>query len=141
MTARLDLTASRNETWRPTIDLAYSGDPLPLTGATIKMQWRLYEGAPGAPLLDFGDVPFEDILATAEDVANGVASPGDRILRLLPIMIKSALEALPTGVNQPEIGEADRFAWDAVIHYADDVEERIVAGVVDLSKGVTVDGD
>lgn len=140
MTARLDLTASRNETWQPTIDLVYSGDPLPLTGATIRMQWRLYEGAAGDPLLDFPGVVYQDFPASPDDIARGVANPGQRILRLLPGAPKSALQLLPTGLNQPEPGEADAYVWDAVITYADDVEERIVAGIVQVAKGTTIDG-
>lgn len=139
MTTRLDLTASRNESWLPTINLVYSGGALPLTGAVIKMQWRLYEGAPGAPLVDFGDVIFADGPATDQDVAMGIAASSQRVLRLFPAASPEVLQALPTGVNQPEPGEADRFSWDAVIIYADDIEERIVAGVVDLAKGTTID--
>ncbi|WP_311267442.1 hypothetical protein [Sphingobium sp. WCS2017Hpa-17] len=140
MTERLDLTASRNETWRPTIDLPYSGAALPLAGATISLQWRLYEGATGAPLLDCGSVPFTDQLESDEDIASGVAKPGDRVLRLSPVASKAAINALPSGLNQPEPGEADRYVWDAIITYADGAIDRPVAGFVYLGKGTTVNG-
>lgn len=137
---RLDLTASRNETWQPTIDYAYSGGALPLTGASIQMQWRLYEGAPGTPLIDLADVEFEDIAATPEDIALGVAREGDRILRLSPVINQATLAALPTGLNQPEAGDADRYSWDAVITYADDAKDRFVGGFAYLDQGVTIGG-
>lgn len=134
---RLALTASRNETWQPTIDYAYSGGALPLTGASIQMQWRLYEGAPGAPLIDLTDVEFEDIAATPEDIALGVAREGDRILRLSPVVDQPTLAALPTGLNQPEPGEADRYTYDVVVSYADGVKDRIYGGYIYLEQGVT----
>ena len=134
---RLDLTASRNETWQPTIDYAYSGDPLALTDAVIAMQWRLYEGADGTPLINLSSVPYEDIEATADDIALGVARDGDRILRLTPEITQAALSALPTGLNLPEPGEADRYTYDVVVSYADGVKDRIYGGYIYLEQGVT----
>ncbi|MEO7466914.1 MAG: hypothetical protein ABIV36_07875 [Sphingobium limneticum] len=134
MTVHLDLCPSRNETWRDTIDLPYLGGALPLTGATIRMQWRHYEGAPGAPLLNIINVPFEDLAPTSEDVARGVPAEA-RILRLSPVVAQSALEAMPTGLNQPEPGEADRYVWDAIILYADGATDRPVQGFIYLNKG------
>lgn len=134
MTERLDLTASRNETWRPTIDIPYTGGDLPLLGATIAMQWRLYEGAPGAPLISLPSVGYADFPASAEDIAAGV-SPDARILRLAPVCARSVLEALPTGLNQPEPGEADRYVYDVIITYSDGVTDRPIEGFVYLNKG------
>lgn len=135
MTERLDITASRNETWQPTIDYAYSGDPIPTLGASARMQWRLYEGQVGDPLIDLAAVPMEDILATLEDIANGCARPGDRILRFSPALSPATLAGLPTGLNQPEPGEADQYTWDIVITFSDATRWRVLAGVVLLSKG------
>lgn len=134
MTERLDLTASRNETWRPTIDLPYFGGDLPLEGATIALQWRLYEGAPGDPLVSVVSCPFADIAATEDDPK---ADPDLRILRLTPVVLANVLDGLPTGLNQPEPGEADRYVWDAIVTYADDATDRPVEGFVYLSKGTT----
>jgi len=134
---RLDLEASRNETWRPTIDYAYSGGDLPLDGATIRMQWRLYEGADGLPLVDITNVPFSDFAATDEDIAAGAARTGDRILRLAPAVVQATLASLPTGLNQPEAGEADRYSWDATITYSDGRIDIPMGGYVFLNKGVT----
>lgn len=134
MTERLDLWASRNETWRATIDLPYTGGALPLTGASISLQWRLYEGAAGSPLVSLVGVAFEDVLANAEDQASGIPD-GVRILRLFPLINQSVLEALPTGRNQPEPGDADRYVWDAIITYSDGVTDRPVQGFVYLGKG------
>ena len=138
MTERLDLTASRNESWRPTLDYVYEGDPLPIMDATARMQWRLYEGAAGDPIADI-DVPFEDILATMEDVTLGVARAGDRILRFFPALPLAFLQAMPSGLNQPEPGEADRYVFDIVLTYADATADRLIAGFVFLDKGTTID--
>ncbi|MBR2268334.1 hypothetical protein [Sphingobium sp.] len=135
MTERLDLTASRNETWRPTIDIPYTGGSLPLLGATIAMQWRLYEGAPGASLIGLPAVPYADFPANEEDIAAGVAGPGYRILRLSPVVNQAVLESLPTGLNQPEPGEADRYVYDVIITYSDGSTDRPIEGFVYLNKG------
>lgn len=138
MTERLDLTASRNETWQPTIDYVYGGDPMPLTGATVRMQWRLFEGQEGAALIDLADVAFVDAVATADEIALGYAREGDRTLRFLPEVSAATLAALPSGINEPEPGEADRYTWDIVITYSDGAQDRLIAGFVLLDKGTTV---
>lgn len=138
---RLDLTGSRNEDWRPTIELIYAGGDLPPIDH-IRLQWRLYEGAPGDPLFDIEAVAFEDVAVSEDDIASGEAAEGDRILRLLPGIGLPAMQTLPTGLNQPEPGDADRFVWDAVIFYADDdLNERAIGGFVYVEKGVTLSGD
>jgi hypothetical protein len=137
---RLDLPASRNEDWRPTIELIYAGGDLPPINH-IRMQWRLYEGAPGDPLFDIEAVAFEDVAASADEIASGAAQAGDRILRLFPGIGVPAMQTLPSGLNQPEPGEADRFVWDAVIFYEDGLNERAIGGFVYVEKGVTLSGD
>jgi hypothetical protein len=136
MTVRLDLAASRNETWQPTIAYAYAGEPLPLDGASIALQWRLHEGQAGMPLISIS-LAFEDAAATEEDIAQGLARAGDRLLRLFPAVPVSTLRNLPTGINQPEPGEADQFSWDAVVQYSDGISERLLGGAIMLGKGVT----
>lgn len=131
MTVRLDLSAARNETWRPTIDLPYLGGPLPLEDASIHMQIRLYEGAPGAALIDVPDIAFTDFAEGSDDEV--------RILRLEPAIIQSALEGLPTGLNQAEPGEYDTFVWDAIITYSNGTTDRPVAGYFNIEKGTTRD--
>lgn len=134
MPAQLDLTGSRNATWAPTIEYAYTGGALPLTGATMRLQWRLYPGASGAALIDLAAVEFTD---TAEPTTT---EPDLRVLRLFPEVPVATLQALPTGLNEPEAGEADAYAWDVVITYADAVLERLIAGDVFLDPGVTRNG-
>lgn len=131
MTERLDLTASRNETWRPTIEYIYSGDPAPLEGASIQIQWRLYPGAPGAPVISIPNISFTDeATPSASDAAL-------RTLSLFPGVAQSVLQSLPTGRNRPEPGEADVFAYDAVITYADGMKDRFLLGQILLDNGVT----
>ena len=140
MTSRLDLDASRNETWARTIEYGYSGDPLPLTGATMRLQWRLYPGADGAALIDLEEVDYLDAAATEEDVAENIAPVGGRVLRIFPGPVSIAtLQALPTGLNQPEAGEADRYHWDVTITYADTFVERLIAGEVLVDPGTTLE--
>lgn len=131
MPALLTLGASRNVVWAPTIELAYSGGPLPLTGATIAMQIRLYPGAAGAALKSLAAVPFEDVAAPTD------ADPDGRVLRLSPTISAADLTAMP-GLNQPEAGEPQTFAYDLVVTYADDVDEILAGGDFILSPGVTV---
>ena len=133
MPANLDLVAARNVPWAPTIDLGYSGGALPLSGASVALQVRLYPGAGGDPLLDLANIEFEDIAApSARDASR-------RILRLFPNAAKAALTSFPTGLNNPEPGEADRFSYDIVVTYADAAADRPAAGYFYLEPGVTKD--
>lgn len=127
MPAILNVRAARNVAWAPTINLAYSGPQLPLTGAFVSMQVRLYPGQPGGPLLSFEAINFAD-----EALAKG------RVLRLFPVADQVDLETMPTGLNKPEAGEADRFSYDIVITYADGAQDRAAAGYFYLEPGVTV---
>lgn len=130
MPARLTLTAARNVDWHPSIELSYDGAPLPLDDARLDLQVRLYPGQPGQPKLDCPDITFGDA-----DLGNG-----KRVLRLYPVATKAALRAMPTGLNQPKIGEADVFAFDIVLTYADGLQDRLAAGDFLLEPGVTIYG-
>lgn len=135
----LELEATRGDPWLVTIDYVYDGS-LPLDGSAIRLQWRLYEGAAGDPLYEIDPVSFTDIAATSEDIALGVARAGDRILRMV-IEGDAVPTDLPTGINQPEAGEADKYVWDAVILDAlGAVILRFVGGDIIVNKGVTVGG-
>ncbi|AHE52645.1 hypothetical protein [Sphingomonas sanxanigenens] len=131
MTERVDLAASRNvDPWGDTIDFIYSGAPLPPI-TSIDMEVRLYPGAPGAALLT-PTVTFEDLADPTEE------DPLQRILRVMPSAPQSALEGMPTGLNQPDPGDADLFSHDIIITYADTVEEKLGFGDFLLQPGVTV---
>lgn len=130
MPARLTLAAACNVVWHPAIELTYQGAELPIAGARIDLQVRLYPGQPGAPLLDCPDIAHAD-----DDLGNG-----NRVLRLYPVATKAALAAMPTGLNQPEVGEADVFAFDIVLTYADGLQDRLAAGEFLLEPGVTTYG-
>lgn len=128
---QLDLVATRGTAWQPTIDLAFKGS-FP-AGAICRIQWRLYEGHTGTPCLDIPACEYQDIAPTAEDIALGVALPGDRILRLKPDVIVPP--GMPTGLNQPEAGEADRYVWDLMVIVDDVVLDRPVGGHVFVNYG------
>lgn len=130
---RLDLEATRGDAWQPTIEYAYTGS-FP-ADATCRMQWRLFEGHNETPCLDIPACEFQDFPATDEDIASGFARPGDRILRLLPDVIVPP--GMPTGLYQPEAGEADRYFWDLAVIVDDVIVLRPIGGSVIVNKGAT----
>jgi hypothetical protein len=130
MPARLTLSAARNVVWHPAIELTYQGAELPVAGARVDLQVRLYPGQPGPPQLDCPDVAFGDA-----DLGNG-----NRALHLYPVATKAALAAMPTGLNKPEIGEADAYVFDILLTYADGLQDRLAAGDFLLEPGVTIYG-
>lgn len=123
-------TASRNATWAPTLVYNYSGAELPLTGATIAMQLRLYPGQLGDAVLSLGAIPFVDALASG--------TPGQedeqRRLTLSPSVSPAALDPLP---RSGEAGADTTFDFDIRIAYADGVYEILSRGQFILSPGVT----
>lgn len=124
------LTASRNATWGPTLAYDYAGPALPLTGATIAMQLRLYPGQPYEAKLSLPNIAFTDALVDGQP---GTATERRR-LTLSPNVAPAALAALPTAV---EAGSDDTFAFDIRIAYADGVFEILASGQFILSPGVT----
>jgi hypothetical protein len=131
MTVRLDLSAARNASGPGTIWLYYRGDPLPLTGANAALQVRLYPGAAGDPLIDKPIVSFDD------SAAETTAEPDRRLLRLRPAFAPADFDGLPSGLNAPEAGEADRYAWDILLTYSDGAVDRLAYGDFLLAPGVT----
>lgn len=129
---RLDMEATRGDVWAPTIEYSYEGS-LPPGDGSWWLQWRLYEGA-ATSLLSISDIPYDDGPAGAEDIAKGFARPGDRVLRLYPRT--SVPLDIPTGLNQPEAGEADRYVWDATYVVAGAIELRPIGGDIICNKGV-----
>lgn len=134
MAARLTLAAARNVPWAPTIELYYDGGALPLAGASVRMQVRLYAGQPGAALLDIAAIEHTDETAATQ------SAPTRRLLRLYPTASKAQLQAMPTGLNQPEPGQPDTFYHDAIITYGDGAEDRLIAGDFLLEPGITDNG-
>ncbi|QJR01141.1 hypothetical protein HH800_02355 [Sphingobium yanoikuyae] len=125
-----DLFAARNRAFDTVLELDYPGDELPLTGAIISMQVRLYAGAGGPPIFEQTGITFSD--AAIED------EPGWRRLTVEPNFPRSDLEAgtVPTGLNKPEVGEADRFEYEITLTYADSVQETLWTGGFYLQPGV-----
>ncbi|MCI4653134.1 hypothetical protein [Sphingomonas aquatilis] len=122
--------ASRNATWAPTLAYDYPGAALPLAGATIAMQLRLYPGQPGAAYLSLGAIAFADTrLSGAPGNADEV-----RRLTLSPAVTTDVLQGLP---EAGEPGADARFAFDIRIAYADGVYEILSSGQFILSPGVT----
>lgn len=123
-------TASRNATWAPTLAYDYAGAALPLTGATIAMQLRLYPGQPGDAYLSLGSIPFADALTS------GTAGQSDELRRLTlsPSVTPAALQPLP---RSGEAGDDTTFDFDIRIAYADGVYEILSRGKFILSHGVT----
>lgn len=126
------LTASRNATWAPELAYDYLGGELPLANATIAMQLRLYPGQAGDAKLGLAAIPFVDILKS------GTVGSADevRTLTLSPKFSVEQLAALP-GLNSPEAGSSQRFAFDFRITYADEISEILAGGDFILFPGVT----
>ena len=128
MTITRDLLAARNRLFAPTMELEYQGDPLPLTGGAISLQVRLYPGADGAPLAEDASIAFEDVAHETE--------AGVRVLRINPEIAQATLASFPTGLNQPEVGEADRYAYEIKLTYADGAADALWIGNFILEPGV-----
>lgn len=126
------LYAARNITFAPTINIDYPGDPLPLTGATISMQVRLYPGTAGDPLAADSDVGFADGVHPDLDPD----SPDLwRRLVLSPEISRASLAAMP-GKNTPDPGDAQTFSYEIKITYADTLQDSLLTGPFILSAGV-----
>ncbi|WP_174297331.1 hypothetical protein [Sphingomonas bacterium] len=133
------LTASRNATWAPTLVYPYQGPALPLDGAHIAMQIRLYGGALGDALLTLPAIAFTDTLAS------GTAGQSDELrwLSLSPRVEPGdpANAAAATWAAMPASGEAGDSRsddFDIRITYADGASELLVSpGVFILAPGVT----
>lgn len=141
MPVQQTLAASRNATWAPTLIYEYRGPALPLNGARIDMQLRLYPGQPGEAKLTIGRIPFADALK------RGTVGAEDEVreLTLSPSAAPGAedgttantLRALP-GLQTPEAGDPQIFAFDILITYADGKSDRLSEGNFILHPGVTV---
>ncbi|WP_288338603.1 hypothetical protein [uncultured Sphingomonas sp.] len=130
MTVIQTFTASRNATWAPTLAYDYPGPALPLEGATIAMQLRLYPGQPGPACLSIGAIPFTDTLLSGA----GADGLNVRRLTLSPAVTPEMLQPLR---EADEPGADARFAFDIRIAYADGVYEILSSGQFILSPGVT----
>ncbi|MDX5984703.1 hypothetical protein [Sphingomonas echinoides] len=128
MTILRDVVAARNRAFGTTLELDYAGPPLSLEGARISLQVRLYAGAPGAPLAADENVSFVDGVNPDD--------PGRRILAISPDIARATLAAMPTGLNQPEFGEADRFEYEITLTYADGDQDTLWIGAFFLTPGV-----
>lgn len=122
--------AFRNATWAPSLAYDYPGSPLPLTGANIAMQVRLYPGAADPALLSIAAIPFTDV------PLSGTAGGAEEVRRLslAPSLTVAQLGTLPTG---GEAGSASEFAFDIRITYADGVSEILSTGKFVVYPGVT----
>jgi len=128
MARNLELYASRSDDFEVTLHRAYRGPPLPLSGATISMQVRMHAHPTGAPLLQLASINFID--------TDHPTNAGQRLLSVYPRIAQPLLVGLPTGLNQPEPGEADRYFHEIKIHYADAKRESLWVGPFLLQPGV-----
>lgn len=141
MPVQQTLAASRNATWAPTLIYEYRGAALPLGGAHIDMQLRLYPGQPGDAKLTIASIPFTDVLKS------GTAGAEDEVreLTLSPSVEPgeedgsepNTLRSLP-GLQTPEPGDPQTFAFDILITYADGKSERLSEGDFIVDPGVTI---
>lgn len=125
------LYAARNIDFAPTINVNYPGAALPLGGATISMQVRLYPGAAGAALASDAAVAFEDNVHPDAELEDGPW----RQLTLNPEITKEALATLP-GLNTPDPGDPQTFAYEIKLTYADGMQDSLLTGEFIVSAGV-----
>lgn len=128
MSITRDLFVARSEDFDRTLELEYQAPPLSLVGATISMQVRLYAGQTGTALAEIDEVTFVDSAHLTKD--------GWRLLSVYPRIPSSALAAFPSGLNQAEVGEADRFFYEIKVQYADGKRESLWTGAFILEPGV-----
>lgn len=127
MTISRDLYAARNLDFAPVLELDYSGAELPLTGASVSIEVRLYAGALNILAQD-ASVTFSD--------AEHETSETLRTLTVEPSIDKTVLDAMPTSLKQPEVGEADRYEYEIKLTYADGLQDLLWAGGFILEPGV-----
>ena len=141
MPVQQTFTASRNATWAPVLIYQYRGAALPLVGAIIDMQLRQYPGQPYGAALTLRGIPFTDTLES------GTAGAEDEVreLTLSPSVAPGAadgsepntLRGLP-GLQTPEAGDPQTFAFDILITYSDGLSEILSSGQFIVSPGVTI---
>lgn len=130
MTITRDLFAARNRAFDTVLEMDYPGAQLPLAGASVSIQVRLYANAPGSPIFSQTGITFSDGVSEFD--------PTLRTLRVEPNIPRAQLEAgtVPTGLNKPEVGEADRFEYEITLTYADAKQDTLWAGGFFLEPGV-----
>jgi hypothetical protein len=130
-----DLRAARNMDFAPTLNTYYFGDPLPLDGAAVKLEVRLYPGAAGAPVASDEAVDFADALVgQAVDPTDGVLKD-QRCLTLNPSIAIATLAAMP-GLNTPEAGDDQTFSYEIMLIYSDALRDQLWVGNFILEPGV-----
>lgn len=130
-----DLRAARNMDFAPTLNTTYWGAALPLAGAAVKMEVRLYPGAAGAPTASDESVGFVDsLVGQSADPADGVVKD-ERLLVLNPSILKAALAAMP-GQNTPETGDSQTFSYEIMLIYSDGPRDQLWIGSFILEPGV-----
>lgn len=135
MPVQQDLRAARNMGFSPTLNTYYFGPSLPLVGAVVNMEIRLYPGAAGAAVASDETVDFADALVgQAVDPADGVIKD-QRCLTLTPSIPKETLAALP-GLNTPEAGSNQIFAYEIMLIYSDGLRDQLWVGSFILEPGV-----
>lgn len=135
MSISQDLRAARNMDFAPTLNTTYWGAALPLAGATVKMELRLYPGAAGAPVASDESVDFTDTLAgQSADPADGVVKD-ERLFVLNPSIVKATLAAMP-GQNTPEAGDDQTFSYEIMLIYSDGLRDQLWVGSFILEPGV-----
>lgn len=130
------LDAARNRDFEATLYTEYLGGPLPITGASVVMEVRLYPGAAGAALISVPEVQYEDVgvIGTAIDPDDGIEKDLRRLV-LYPSIARAALAGLP-GQNQPEAGDAQSYHYEIMLIYADAEREPLWMGAFVLQAGI-----
>ena len=126
----LPLALRRNAPESLRLVLQDSVGPIDLTGYSVKLQLRLYPGAPGDALLTLASPLVSGIDMSA--AATGA-------VELNWPMFASAIAALPTTaeLGDPSKPTIDTFAYDLLVTDTEGQQQVILEGPVNLSFGVT----
>lgn len=115
-----------------TLDEGGAEVPMDLTGYSLRLQVRLYQGQQGAPLLDLSTGNGQIEITTA--ASGEVVIDWPAILALIAALPTSAEAGDPA---QPRV---DTFAYDLLLIAADGSAQAILEGPVPISFGVTRNG-
>lgn len=105
------------------------GSPVDLTGATLAMQVRLYDGAVGDPLLTVSTANGRIAIDPLDHSAVTIDWPG----------VVAAIRAMPSGAEagDPTRRRRDVYAYDLVVTWPDGSRQVLLEGTVPVSFGVT----
>lgn len=115
-----------------TLNEAGAEVPMDLSGYDLRLQIRLYQGAPGAALLD---------LSTGTGLI-AITNPAQGEVEIDWPAVQDTIGALPSNAEagDPTRPRIDTFTYDLLVIASDGVAQTILEGPVPVAFGVTRNG-